>query len=147
LAHADQPLLEGNVHISAPHIYGTVLEALELQAGQSFSFLNAGSGTGYLSCIVAEILGPTSSSVGVEIHAEAVEHSMAAMERWKESRGARALPPMQVLHGNVLQIDDGKGECLVGFDRIYVGAALEKRDLSKLAAMLKLGGILVGPGE
>lgn len=60
-AHTDQPLREGNLHISAPHIYGSVLEALELRKDTSLSFLNAGSGTGYLTCIAATILGPRSS--------------------------------------------------------------------------------------
>jgi protein-L-isoaspartate O-methyltransferase len=61
MAHSDQPLKEGNVHISAPHIYGSVLEALELRKDTSLSFLNAGSGTGYLTCIAATILGSRSS--------------------------------------------------------------------------------------
>ena len=60
MAHTDQPLKEGNVHISAPHIYATVLEALDLHASSSLSFLNAGSGTGYLTCLAAAILGPHS---------------------------------------------------------------------------------------
>ena len=61
MAHADQPIKEGNVHISAPHIYGAVAEALELPKGSSLSFLNLGSGTGYLTCIAASILGPRAS--------------------------------------------------------------------------------------
>jgi protein-L-isoaspartate O-methyltransferase len=61
VAHSDLPLREGSVHISAPHMYGSVLEALELQNNSPLSFLNAGSGTGYLSCIVATILGSPSS--------------------------------------------------------------------------------------
>ena len=61
MAYADQPLKEGNVHMSAPHIYGSVLEALELRPNSSLSFLNVGSGTGYLTCIAATVLGPRSS--------------------------------------------------------------------------------------
>jgi hypothetical protein len=61
VAHSDLPLREGNVHISAPHMYGSILEALELRQNYPMSFLNAGSGTGYLSCIVATILGSPSS--------------------------------------------------------------------------------------
>ncbi len=63
-AYSDQPLREGNVHISAPHIYCSALEVFELQPESSLSFLNIGSGTGYLSCIVAEILGPKSLNFG-----------------------------------------------------------------------------------
>lgn len=45
-------------------MYGSVLEALELKSNSSLSFLNVGSGTGYLSCIVATILGPHSNNYG-----------------------------------------------------------------------------------
>lgn len=63
-AYSDQPLREGKIHISAPHIYCSALESLELEENSSTSFLNIGSGTGYLSCIVAEILGPKSLNYG-----------------------------------------------------------------------------------
>lgn len=65
MAHSDQPLKEGNIHISAPHIYGSAIEALGLVPNSSASFLNIGSGTGYISCIVAEILGPNSLNYGM----------------------------------------------------------------------------------
>lgn len=61
MAHMDEPIKEGNIHISAPHIYGVVVEALELPSNSSMTFLNAGSGTGYLTCIAASIMGPSSS--------------------------------------------------------------------------------------
>ena len=64
IAHSDQPLKHGNVHISAPHIYGSAIEALDLVPNSSMSFLNIGSGTGYISCIVATILGPNSLNYG-----------------------------------------------------------------------------------
>ena len=64
IAHSDQPLKEGNVHISAPHIYGSAVEALNLIPNSSSSFLNIGSGTGYISCIAAEILGSNSLNYG-----------------------------------------------------------------------------------
>lgn len=53
------------MHISAPHIYASAMEALDLEPNSSLSFLNIGSGTGYISCIVAEILGPKSLHYGV----------------------------------------------------------------------------------
>ena len=40
------------------------MEALDLVPNSSLSFLNIGSGTGYISCIVAEIMGPKSLHYG-----------------------------------------------------------------------------------
>lgn len=55
-------------HISAPHIYGAVLEALDLQPNSSHAFLCIGSGTGYLCAIAAEIMGPKSLNFGKRIY-------------------------------------------------------------------------------
>lgn len=52
------------MHISAPHIYGSAIEALDLVPNSCTSFLNIGSGTGYVSAIVAGILGPNSLNYG-----------------------------------------------------------------------------------
>jgi protein-L-isoaspartate O-methyltransferase len=148
IAHSDQPIKEGNVHISAPHIYGSVLEALDLRNDTAFSFLNAGSGTCYLTCIAASILGPRSVHYCIEVHDDVIEHAKAAITRWKEasSTPAQNICNIDILHGNALELDTDKGECALGFDRIYVGAAIDKEDLSKFTKLLKPGGILVGPG-
>jgi len=144
IAHADQPLKEGNIHISAPHIYGSALEALELLENSSLSFLNIGSGTGYLSCIVASILGPYSTNYGIEIHQDVVQHSLEAISKWKIAFDGK-IPHLEVIHGNALNISMDEGEALVGFDRIYLGAAIDQEDLPKLISLLKPGGVLVGP--
>ncbi|KAL3906538.1 MAG: hypothetical protein SGARI_003960, partial [Bacillariaceae sp.] len=147
LAHKDQPVKEGNVHLSAPHIYGTVLEALELQNDSSISFLNAGSGSMYLTCIAASILGPRSVHYGVEIHKDVIKHSKVAIKKWKEAYPeAKKIQHMDVLHGNALELIPDKGECAMGFDRIYIGAAIESENLPLFKKILKPGGILVGPG-
>lgn len=58
VAYHDRPIREGRVHLSAPHMYAAVVETLELKPGQSF--LNLGSGSGYLSHIVAALITPVS---------------------------------------------------------------------------------------
>lgn len=147
-AYIDQPVREGNLHISAPHIYGSVLEALDLLPNSTSTFLNIGSGTGYLSCLVAHILGPHSSNYAVELSVEAVRHSKQAISAWTKTREAqRTAPHIEILHGSGLDIDSSKGEAAVGFDRIYIGAAVERSDLPHFAGLLRQGGILVGPGK
>jgi len=71
------------------------------------------------------------------------------MEAWKDAREANAppVPQMEFIRGNGLRIRSDKGESQIGLDRIYIGAAVEKENLSQLASLLKPGGIFVGPGK
>jgi protein-L-isoaspartate O-methyltransferase len=177
MAYSDQPLREGDIHLSAPHMYGTIVEQLDLvppplsadddsaTASLSTSFLNVGSGTGYLSCIVARLLSKSSVLYGIELQRDVLDHCIASIARWKEALAATAtttgaaatvttappgldvvLPHMEFVHGNGLHIDAEKGESVVGYDRIYVGSSIDQRAVTKLTAMLRLGGILIAPG-
>ncbi|RYY72324.1 hypothetical protein EON63_21065 [archaeon] len=47
----------------------------------SFPFLT-GSGSGYLNCLAAHLLGPSAVNHGVEISAEAVTHSRLCIKQW-----------------------------------------------------------------
>lgn len=68
------------------------------------------------------------------------------MARWKVSVH-KNVPDIEWIHGNALHINPKKGESIVGFDRIYVGASVEKESVSKLTCLLRPGGILIGPGK
>ena len=63
----------GNLHLSAPCIYSEVMEHLQLEPG--LSFLNIGSGTGYLSTMAGLILGRNGINHGIELHADVVEYA------------------------------------------------------------------------
>ena len=53
--YINMPFRNGVQHLSAPGIYGTAIEALDLREG--LSFLNVCSGTGYFSALACQILG------------------------------------------------------------------------------------------
>ena len=66
---------------------------------------------------------------------------------WKSSlTDPSKIPPIQVFQGNALCVNPRRGEGSRGFDRIYIGASVERSNLSKLTCLLKPGGVLVGPG-
>ncbi|XP_043545271.1 protein-L-isoaspartate O-methyltransferase domain-containing protein 1 [Chiloscyllium plagiosum] len=77
-AYKDLAWKHGNIHLSAPCIYSEVMEALKLQPG--LSFLNLGSGTGYLSTMVGLILGPFGINHGIEIHADVVDYATEKLD-------------------------------------------------------------------
>ena len=87
-------------------------------------------------------------SVGVEIHEDVVQHCKESIARWKQHYPpAQTIHHIDVIHGNALNIATDKGEALLGFDRIYIGAAVDSSVLPRLKKLLKPGGVLVGPGE
>lgn len=159
LAYADQPLKSGNIHLSAPHIYCSILEALDLRPNSSLSFLNIGFGTGYLSCIAAEILGPNAIHYGVEIHEDVIQHSKTSIDNWIRRQKSKSDSnvsstnkkpssfPLKIFHGNGLNISSGSGEGLQGFDRIYVGGGINSLQLEMVKSLMCTGGILVAPVE
>lgn len=130
--YGDAPLRYGKLHQSAPHIYARALEALmPLKTGMSF--LNIGSGTGYFSSLVAEILGDGVND-GLELWPENVAH---AQER------CNMLGKHHITFnvGNVYQLDVNLG---MRYSRIYIGACACPR-AQYLYSLLEVGGILVGP--
>lgn len=54
-AYRDVAWQANQIHLSAPAVYATALECLELKPGNKF--LNIGSGIGYLSTVAGLLLG------------------------------------------------------------------------------------------
>ncbi|KAJ8614275.1 hypothetical protein CTAYLR_001149 [Chrysophaeum taylorii] len=124
------------VHLSAPSIYATAIETLEL--AQGLSFLNVGSGSGYFSALAASILSPS-----------AVHHCIERCPRLAaRSRATLAMIPamrhVTVHSASVFDLDETGS---MRYDRVYCGAGALSADARFLARFLKVGGILVGPFE
>ena len=137
-AYADRPyrsMQRNAVHLSAPSIYTRCVEHLDLKPG--LSFLNVGSGTGYLSAVVATLLGPNAINHGIELRTSNVELSRTLAAE----RGLSSI----VFHNRSIRAVDPKAS--MKFDRIYVGAAANAEERTLVAQLLKIGGLCVGPYE
>lgn len=140
--YSDSPWRQGNIHISAPCIYARVVEALDLKPG--LSFLNLGSGTGYLNTIIGLLVGPSGLNHGVELHEDVVEYARRKLKQFKAISYAIDKYDFSEPHfavGNCLNLDPCSR-----YDRIYLGAACLPDQEGFMKKLLKPnGGILVMP--
>uniref|UniRef100_A0A3P9NDI8 Protein-L-isoaspartate (D-aspartate) O-methyltransferase domain containing 2 n=1 Tax=Poecilia reticulata TaxID=8081 RepID=A0A3P9NDI8_POERE len=143
-AYKDLAWRHGNIHLSAPCIYSEVMEALELHPG--LSFLNLGSGTGYLSTMVGLILGPFGVNHGIELHADVIEYAYQKLDSFIKTSDSfdkfEFCEPSFVV-GNCLEIPPESRH----YDRVYCGAGVQKEHEEYMKNLLKVGGILVMPLE
>lgn len=142
-AYKDLAWKSGNLHISAPCIYSEVMEGLCLKPG--LSFLNLGSGTGYLSTMVGLILGTNGVNHGVEIHEDVIQYANKKLEEFKRHSGAideYDFCEPKFIQGNCLCLTS---ENTALYDRIYCGAACPEQYESYMQNLLKVGGVLVMP--
>lgn len=143
-AYKDLAWRHGNLHLSAPCIYSEVMEALDLEPG--LSFLNLGSGTGYLSTMVGLILGPFGVNHGVELHVDVVDYAYQKLDHFIKTSDSfdkfEFCEPTFVV-GNCLEIPPESRQ----YDRVYCGAGVQKEYENYMKNLLKVGGILVLPLE
>ncbi|CAG9833977.1 unnamed protein product [Diabrotica balteata] len=133
----------GNLHLSAPCIYSEVMEGLRLEPG--LSFLNLGSGTGYLSTMVGLILGTYGVNHGIEYRRDVIWYANKKLEDFKRHSGA--VDEFDFCEPKFVQ---GNCLCLTSdwnaqYDRVYCGAACPEQFESYMKNLLKVGGILVMP--
>ncbi|TSR39573.1 Protein-L-isoaspartate O-methyltransferase domain-containing protein 2 [Bagarius yarrelli] len=143
-AYKDLAWRHGNIHLSAPCIYSEVMEALDLQPG--LSFLNLGSGTGYLSTMVGLILGPFGVNHGVELHADVIDyahHKLDCFIKTSDSFDKFEFCEPSFVVGNCLDIALESRQ----YDRVYCGAGVQRENEDFMKNLLKVGGILVLPLE
>ncbi|XP_077403261.1 protein-L-isoaspartate O-methyltransferase domain-containing protein 2 isoform X2 [Vanacampus margaritifer] len=143
-AYKDLAWRHGNIHLSAPCIYSEVMEALDLHP--RISFLNLGSGTGYLSTMVGLILGPFGVNHGIELHADVIEYAYQKLDSFIKTSDSfdkfEFCEPSFVV-GNCLEIPPESRQ----YDRVYCGAGVQKDHEKYMKNLIKVGGILVMPLE
>jgi len=140
-AYKDLAWKSGNIHLSAPCIYSQVLESLELKEG--LSFLNLGSGTGYLSTMIGLMIGSSGVNHGVEMFEDVVEFAEKKLGIFKTSpayQGTNFSEPVFIV-GNCLSLNTHYRQ----YDRVYCGAACPAEYEEYMKSLVKVGGILVMP--
>ncbi|KAL4719478.1 hypothetical protein ACJJTC_018360 [Scirpophaga incertulas] len=141
-AHKDLAWRNGPLHLSAPCIYSEVMEALELKP--CLSFLNVGSGTGYLSTMVGLVLGGSGISHGIEIDSYVVEYSTRKLRQFIDNS-------IIIDHFDFCEPKyyAGNGLCIAPllspYDRVYCGAGCPEQYQNYFKQLIKVGGILVMP--
>lgn len=141
-AYRDIAWRMGNLHLSAPCVYSEVMEALKLRPG--LSFLNLGSGTGYLSTMAGLILGAYGTNHGIELYSEIVDFAYERLEEFVSNSGAideyDFCEPSFVI-GNCLMLDSACQQ----YDRVYCGASCPEEYEPYIKNLIKIGGILIMP--
>lgn len=137
VAYENRPVQHGDIHLSAPFIYAEALEELRLKPGMSF--LNIGSGTGYLSYLVSMLIGEMGVNHGVELSPVLLKHSAQCIAMTDQKLGRKT--DIQVIQGNGMGISTDSG-----YDCVYVGAGCNPdKTMDYLKGLLNVGGILVAP--
>jgi protein-L-isoaspartate(D-aspartate) O-methyltransferase len=133
VAHLDQPLPIGHGQTSSqPTTVRQMLEALDVQPGHRV--LDVGAGSGWTTAILARLVGPTGSVLGLELHPDLASwgagNVTAAGLPWARLEPARP--------GHLGRPEEGP------YDRILVSA--EAAELpGVLVDQLAAGGVLVLP--
>jgi len=137
-AYRDKPQRIGyQATISAPHMHGYALEYLKDHLTHNAHVLDVGSGSGYLTACMAQMLDFTGKTVGIEHIPQLVQQSIESFERFNAGK-----------IGHSVQIVRGDGR--LGFSRfapykaIHVGACIESIPES-LVEQLDFGGRMMVP--
>lgn len=84
-------------------MYATVLNALDLNSNSSF--LNVGSGSGYLNCLAASVMGVYSVNHGVELSPVAAAHSRKCIDAWLARQHPGVMNHgMEIVTGNAFKV-------------------------------------------
>lgn len=131
-AYEDYPIPIGfGQTISQPTTVALMLELLDLK--KSDNVLDVGSGSGWTTALIAEMIKPEGKVWGVEIIAELTEF------------GGKNLAKYNLPNAKIIQADKDLGlSKYASYDKIMVSAEAEELP-SELLEQLKIGGIIVIP--
>ncbi|VVC36174.1 S-adenosyl-L-methionine-dependent methyltransferase [Cinara cedri] len=142
-AYRDSAWQSEAMHLSAPCVYATVLECLELCSGHKF--LNIGSGIGYFSTVAGFLLGRNGVNHGIEINKTLIDFAHEKAAEFKLNAAAidyHDLCEPIFIQGNACEL------LPTGYyDRVYCGAAVPPEKSEFMKSLIKIGGILVMPLE
>jgi protein-L-isoaspartate(D-aspartate) O-methyltransferase len=126
--------------ISAPHMHANACESLLTHLQPGAKVLDVGSGSGYLTAVLANLVGPSGSVVGIDHIQPLVD--MANTNMAKSQEGKRMLDSGQV---KFVKGDGRKGwKEGAPYDAIHVGAAAAEHHI-ELTDQLKAPGRLFVP--
>ncbi|KKU31524.1 MAG: Protein-L-isoaspartate(D-aspartate) O-methyltransferase [candidate division WWE3 bacterium GW2011_GWA1_46_21] len=119
--------------ISQPFTVAFMLEKLEPKKGDEI--LDIGSGSGWTTALLAQIVGPTGIVIGLELNPELAEFGRRNLQKYKLNHARIEKTEKKVL-----------GKPSQEFDKILVSASARKIP-KELIEQLKPNGILVVPVE
>uniref|UniRef100_A0A914XUK3 Uncharacterized protein n=1 Tax=Panagrolaimus superbus TaxID=310955 RepID=A0A914XUK3_9BILA len=131
---------EPPIHISAPGIYTNIMENFDLK--KRMSFLNIGSGSGYLSSMVGFVIGSLGVNHGIEVNADIIKFANETKERFINDAvisGFDWCPP-EYYCGNAFNIKTD-----MKYDRIYCGARVPDGERLRFLKLLKIDGVCIMP--
>ncbi|KAH7094974.1 protein-L-isoaspartate O-methyltransferas-like protein [Paraphoma chrysanthemicola] len=126
--------------ISAPHMHASACESLLTYLSPGAKVLDVGSGSGYLTAVLANLVGPTGTVIGIEHIQPLVDMGRGNMAKSEEGRRMLDSGQVKFVKG------DGRKGWAEGapYDAIHVGAAAAEHH-KELTDQLKAPGRLFVP--
>ena len=123
-AYQDSPQSIGySATISAPHMHAAAAESLLPYLHPTARVLDVGSGSGYLTAVLANLIGPQGRVVGIDHIQGLVDLANKNMAKGNAGREWLEKGKVRFVKGDGrLGLDDGEG----GWDAIHVGAAAKE---------------------
>ncbi len=138
-----QPIGHGAT-ISAPHMHAHAAESLLPHLHPSARVLDIGSGSGYLTAVLASLVGPAGAVVGVDHIAGLVELARGNVAKSEDGRAMLDKGTVRFVQGDGrLGLDEG-GQ---GWDAIHVGAAAREAHGVLVEQLRRPGRLFIPVGE